>query len=140
MKTAPAAKSRRGAAIVMALVAMAVLTVILAVVTIQVYAQHVAARQRQHQLQATWLARAGVELAAGRLLTKGAAFREEHLELVADAKVIIVVEKTDDGSFTVTADAEVGIETMPGVVRTATARFRRVESEGIVRLQAIEPE
>lgn len=114
---------RRGAAIVMTLAVIGVVTVVLAVIAVQVFSQRMGARQRHNQLQAQWLARAGVEWAASRLLEKSDAFKEEHAGLVPDSKLRIVVEKTADGSFQVTAEAEVGLEELPVVTRTSIGAF-----------------
>jgi hypothetical protein len=128
---------RKGVALVMALVVMAALAVVLSVVTLQIVSQRQLVRQRQRQLQAEWLARAGVELAAARLLEKPAGFVEETAELLPDTKVRIVVEKLDQDSYTVSVEAEVGPAEDAVVVRTASARFRRTDSDGVIRLQAV---
>ena len=89
------------------------------------------------QFGVEWLARAGVELAAARLLEKPAAFTEEHRDLVPDGKVRTVVEKTDPDIYSITAEAEAGQQDRTPVVRTASARFRRTEIGGAVRLEAL---
>ncbi len=130
---------RRGMALVAALVAVAALSVILSVVTVQLLAQRQALDQRHNQLQAEWLARAGVELAAARLLDKPAAFTEENRELVPSASVRIVVEKAGPDLYSVQAEAKVGSRERV-VVRTAHGRFRRTTSGGSVRLENQPPE
>ena len=127
---------RPGVAIVTAIVVISVVTIILAVIAVQVFSQRMAARQRHNQLQAQWLARTGVEWAAARLLEKPDPFSEDQSGLVSDSRLHIVVEKTDDGNFLVTAEAEVGLEERPIVVRMANARFHRTEVDGVVRVQA----
>ena len=131
-----AGEGRQGVALITALIAMAVLTVILSVVTLQVVRQHNYVRQRQRQLQADWLTRAGVEVAAARLLQSPAGFSDDKQELAADTKVRIVVEKTDADSYLVTVEVQVGLEG-PTVTRGASARFRRTDAGGMVRLQRI---
>lgn len=128
---------RNGSALVLALVAMAAAALILSVVAVQITSHRAMLRQREHGLQAEWLARAGVELAAARLLEKPAAFTEENRDLVPDGKVRVVVEKTDPDMYSVTAEAEVGQQDRTPVVRTASARFRRTEAGGTVRLETL---
>jgi type II secretory pathway component PulK len=129
-------RSRQGFALVVALVVMAVLSVLLSVVTVQVVSQRKLLVQRQRQLQAEWLARAGVEIAAARLLEKPEAFSDDKVKLLDDAKVRIAVEKAGSTTFDVKVDVEVGAKDESQVVRTLTARFEREEKEGRFFLQA----
>jgi hypothetical protein len=131
---------RKGLALVTALVVMAALAVILAVVGAQIVAQRQTVNQRHRQLEAQWLARAGVELAAARLLEKPDAFTKENLQLVSNSKVRIVIEKLAQDLYAITAEAEVGPADEPTVIRTATGLFRRTDSDGVVRLQALPQE
>jgi type II secretory pathway component PulK len=133
------AAPRKGLALVVALAALAALTTILSVVTLQLLAARQALGRRHHQLQADWLARAGLEQAAARLLESPAAFTEDNRELVPDARVHIVVEKVGADLYAVTAEAEVSLHARK-VVRTAHARFRRTASGSAVRLDNLSPE
>jgi Tfp pilus assembly protein PilX len=128
---------RQGVALVLAMVVMAVLTVVLSVMAVQVVSQRQMVRQRHKQLQADWLARAGVELAAARLLQNPGGFNEVRNELVPDAILRVHVEKTDGDEYLVTADATVSAEEGSPVERTASARFRRIERDGVVHLEAL---
>jgi hypothetical protein len=128
---------RAGVALVMALVAMAALAVILSVVTRQIVAQRQVLDQRHRQLQAEWLARAGVELAAARLLNDPSPFSEEKQDLLPDAKVHIAVEKTGQDLYTVKVEAVLGAKEETPMARTANRGFRRVANDGEVRLQAL---
>jgi type II secretory pathway component PulK len=127
-------------AIMIALAVLASLSVILSMTAVQIVAQRRTLNQRHHQLQAEWLARAGVELAAARLLEKPAAFTEEQRDLVPESKVRIAVEKTGEDVYRVTAEAAVNLQDGPAVARTANGRFRRTVSDGTVRLEALAPE
>ena len=128
--------SRRSAvAVIAVIVAMSVLTIILTVVTLQIVTQRQVVRHRQRQLQADWLARAGIEHAAARLLDSPAAFTDDKQDLLPDTKLSITVEKSAGDVYVVTADAKVGVEGTP-VVRTSSVRFRRTQSGGTVRLTA----
>jgi len=122
----------------MALVLMAVLTVILSVVTMQIVSQRQLMAQRQRQYQAQWLARAGVELAVARLLKTPVGFKEVNTGLLPDAKVHITVEKTEPDLYLVTAECTLGpVEDKP-MVRTAQERFRRIEQANNIVLRKIE--
>ena len=131
---------RQGVALVMALVVMAILAVILTVVTRQIVSQRHTLHHRHRQLQAEWLARAGVELAAARLLEDPTAFAQENHDLLPDAMVRIVVEKAGQDMYTVTVEAELGPKDEALMVRTSRSRFRRAESDGAIRLQALQSE
>jgi type II secretory pathway component PulK len=127
-------------ALIAALVAMAILAVILTIVTVQVVKQRQMITQRHRQLQADWLIRAGIESAAARLLESPAAFRDDKQEIAPNSKVRIVVEKSGPDLFAVTVEAEVGVEEGPVVARSGTRHFRRSETGGVVRVQAILPD
>ncbi|HWY85229.1 MAG TPA: cell division protein FtsL [Gemmataceae bacterium] len=131
---------RQGIALVMALVVMAILAIILTVVTRQIVSQRHTVHQRHRQLQTEWLARAGVELAAARLLDNPADFVQENHDLLPDATVRIVVEKAGQGLYTVTVEAELGPQDEALMVRTSHGRFRLANSDGAIRLQALRPE
>lgn len=126
---------RKGIALIMAIMLMAVLTVILTVVTLQIVSQRQVVRQRQRHLQADWLARAGIESAAARLLDSPAAFTDDKQE--PETKLHIVVEKSDADLYLVTVEAQVGLEGAP-VARAASARFRRTDRDGVIRLEAVD--
>ena len=131
---------RRGAILIMAIVAMAVLSVVLTVLVAQVVAQRQMVRQRHRQLEAEWLARAGVELAAARLLQSSNAFDDAKQVLLPDSKVRILVEKAEGESFNVTVEAEVGLADGRSVRRDVTSRFRRTEKDGAVKLERVSAE
>ena len=128
---------RNGAALIMALVAMAIITIVLSVITAQVVAQRQSVRHRQRQLQAEWLARAGAEWAAARLLQKGEAFSDDQQQLAPDSKVRISVAKTEQNRFDVTVDATVGLNEGRPVARTLSIRFLRTEKENVATLKSI---
>ncbi len=127
---------RKGFALITALIVMAVLAIVLTVVTMQIVAQRNLLRQRERQLQADWLARAGVELAAARLLDSPMEFSEERSDLAPAGKVKIDVKKSAD-VFVVSAEAEVGLAGEKAVIRAAIGRFRRTDSGGVIRLQTV---
>lgn len=129
--------ARKGMALITALVVMAVLAIILSVVTMQVVSQRRTIQQRTRQMQADWLARAGVELAVARLLESPVAFMDDKQQLQPDAKLRITVEKSGADLFTVTAAATVGAKDEPLVARTASGLFRRTDKGGVVRIEPV---
>ena len=137
MKSAAHRRGRRGAALIMALVALACVTIVLSTITAQVVSQRLTVRRQERQRQAEWLARAGVELAAARLLDSPAPFVDDKQELIGDSKLRIAVEKADKDSFAVKVEAQVGLAEGRTVVREASARFRRTDKGGAVRLETI---
>ena len=130
-------KRRKGASLLMALVVMAVLSVLLTVVTVQVMSRRQQVRQRQRQLQAEWLARAGVELAVGRLLDNPAVFTEENRDLLPEAKVRITLEKSAKEIYTISSEAELTPKDESPVARTMRGHYRRTDSGGVIRMLAV---
>jgi len=126
---------RNGAALIMAIIAMAAISVLLAVMAAQIVTQRQMVRQRHQQLQAEWLVRAGVEYAAARLLDSPSAFSDDKQELAPDSKLSIVVTKAGADAYEVSIDAKVGVSNGHAVVRTTNARFRRSDKDGTIRLE-----
>lgn len=137
MNTNPTSRNRKGIALLMTIVAMAVITIILSVITAQILAQRQMVRQRHRQLQTEWLARAGVEFGAARLLENPTAFVDDKQELTPDSKLRIAVERAEADSFVVTSEAQVGLADGPVVVRTTTKRYRRSDNAGLIRLAVV---
>ena len=125
---------RRGITLILALVLMATLTVIFAVLTIEVVSQHRMLAGRQRQLQASWLARSGVELAVARLLEKPGAFVEDNKDLLPDALVRVEVKEAEKDKFLINVDVRLGEEDERPVAATTSRRFRRTEGDGTIRL------
>jgi hypothetical protein len=120
-------------------VALAVVSVVSAAVTWQCLASRRLLDRRQHQLQAESLARAGVELAADRLLTDPAGYRGESVELIPGAQVRIEV-RADEGAadvFRVTSEARFPKDGRDSVRRSARRSFRRTSKGGQVRLEVV---
>jgi type II secretory pathway component PulK len=127
---------RKGLALLMALVAMATVTVLITVIGAQIVAQRSMARQRQRQLQAEWATRAGVEWATARLLQSAESFKDDKQELAPDSQVNIIVEKKGD-EFTVRVDVQVGMNDPHSVKRDVSRRLRRVEKDGRINIEII---
>ena len=67
---------RNGVALVTVLVVLAVVTLLFTVLTVRVLADRRVVDRRGQQLQAEWLARAGIELALERLPSQGQTYTE----------------------------------------------------------------
>jgi hypothetical protein len=131
--------SRRGSALLIAVVALALVAVVAAAVTWQCLAGRRLLDRRGNQLQAEWLARAGVELAADRLLADPAGYKGESVEPVPGARVRIEV-RADPGAadvFRVTSEARFPGDDRDTVLRSATRSFRRTSRGGQVRLEVV---
>jgi hypothetical protein len=100
------------------------------------------AERREHQLQAGWLARAGLELAAARLLGDPEGYAGESAEPVARSLVRVTVqrEKGSPDTFRVVSEARYPTDARGVVVRELTRRLRRVSEGGRVRLEVLPPE
>src|SRR5437660_8350332 len=119
--------SRRGIALLIALVALAVLVMIMAVVTWQGFASRRQLDRRENQFQSQWQARAGLELAAARLLADPAGYKGESVALIPRSEVRIEVQGVAGtaGVFRVTATARFPIDEPRPIERTLTRQFRR---------------
>ncbi len=133
--------ARRGIAAAWALVVLAVLTVVIGVITWQSVTGFRRADHRQAQLQALWLARSGVELAAARLLDNLTGYTGETLALIPRSQVRIEV-KTDpnqENTFLVTCEARYPTDERDSVLRSQSRRLRRVVEKDRVRLEVVAP-
>jgi type II secretory pathway component PulK len=123
-------------AILIAVVALAVVSVVAATLTWNSLAGRRLVERRERQLQAEALARAGVERAAARLLTDPASYRGETIELVPGSEVRIELKAAGE-VFDVTSEARFPKEGLESVKRTATRTFRRTSRDNQVRLEVV---
>jgi hypothetical protein len=95
--------------------------------------------QRQRQLQAEWLARAGLELAADRLLAGPSGYPGETVELLPGSQVRIEVRVEPEAPdvFRVTSEARFPKEGRESVRRSVTRSFRRTSRDNRVRLEVV---
>ena len=133
--------SRRGIAAVWALVVLAVLTVVIGIIASQGVAGLRRADHRHAQLQALWLARAGVERAAARLLDDPAGYTGETMTLIPRSEVRIVVrpDSEQEQTFLVTSEARYPTDERESVLQKQSRRLRRVVEKNQVRLEAVVP-
>ena len=89
-------RPRSGLALLWALIVLTVLGATTAAACWQFAAARRALEARQNRLQALWLARSGVEIAAARLLTDPDGYTGELVEPIPEAQVRITVQKDPD--------------------------------------------
>ena len=133
--------SRRGMALIGVLVALALVTALLAAIGVHLMANRRLAEHRQHQLQAEWLARAGVELGIARLLTDPDGYTGETVEPIPSSRVSIRVKKESGAAnhFDVVSEAIYPASSRDRVARSLKCRVRRVIDSGRVRIEVVPP-
>jgi hypothetical protein len=133
---------RPGIASVWALVVLAVLTVVIGVITWESVTGYRRADHRQARLQALWLARSGVELAAARLLADPAGYTGETLELIPGSQVRIEMKSdpAQKDTFLVTCEARYPTDARESVLQAQSRRLRRVVEKDRVRLEVVAPQ
>ena len=130
---------RAGMALMALVVTLAVLSVMLSATTWQIVAHRRTLERRFNQQQAVWLARAGIERAAGLLLADPGSEAGGSLELIPNSEVHITVQRepgTED-TFRVASESRFPADVSHPVIRTETRRFQRVIENGQARLSAI---
>jgi type II secretory pathway component PulK len=132
-----APRSRSGIVSIWVLIVLSVLTALSATVAWQFLAGRRVLRDRQNALQASWLARSGVETAAAHLLADSK-YRGETLELLPDSRVEVQVEALADDSYRIHATARMPASRQ-GHVRTSSRTFHRTEAGGKARLEVVSP-
>jgi type II secretory pathway component PulK len=114
-------------------VALAVLSIILGAATWQILAHRRTLQRQLNEGQAVWLARAGIERAAARLLADPSGYTGESPELIPHSQLRVTVQRAKDQAetFEVTSEARFPTDNPNPVVRSLSRRFRRaVEDEG----------
>jgi hypothetical protein len=124
------------------LVVLAVLTIVIGLVTWQSVTGLRQTDKRHYQIQARWLARAGVERAAARLLASPTGYSGETVALLPGSQVRIAVTKDKDrpDTFLVTCEARYPADGREQVVRSQSRRFRRAVDKDQVRLEVVAPD
>lgn len=103
--------SRRGVAIIWLLTVLVILTALMSAVTWQHFSGRRWTEGRQRQLQAQWLARAGIELAVARLLVEGNGSSVTSTTLLPGSEVTVTVQP---GPRPAIAASAVGAVASPG--------------------------
>jgi hypothetical protein len=121
-----------------AVVALLVVTVMIASITWQCLAQRRKLDQRANQLQADALARAGVEWAAARLLADPANYKGESIEPIPGSEVRIEVRaEPATNLFHVTSEARYPRDARNSVLRSVTRTLRRQAQGNEVRVEVV---
>jgi type II secretory pathway component PulK len=112
---------RRGVSMMWALVIITVLAMMAATAAWQCMAGRSGIDQRQHQMEALWLARSGAELAAEQLRANSE-YQGETVALHPDTTCVITVTKEADGRFRIHSIAR-SPESGPGSVSREITRM-----------------
>jgi hypothetical protein len=118
-------------------VTLTILSLLISAIGWQIAAHRRAVDHRQYALQATWLARAGVEHAAAKLLQGADGYHGETLALLPLSVVRIEVSSTDQDVFQISCDARYPTEVGDPVRRSITRQFRRAVDGEQVRLEPV---
>lgn len=102
--------SRRGIALLFLVMFLTIISVLLGSVSMQILVNRRVVEQRQNQLQATWLARSGLEVATARLRTDKK-YTGETLELLPDSQVRVQVDATKDKGTSITSEGKYRVST-----------------------------
>jgi len=128
---------RRGAAIIFAIGVLGALMVFTLTTTKYLTSARRIAENRFDRVQAHWLARAGIEMAAARILLKPDGYEGENLQLIPDSLVQLTITKDaqSEDTYRIVSDARFGMS------RPATARWiitrtiRRSSESGTTRIE-----
>jgi hypothetical protein len=131
--------SRRGViGSLWALLVLSVVIIFLSGITVQMLTNRRLVQRREYELQTTWLARSGVEAAAGRLLADPS-YEGETLEPLPKSRVVVKVSKGDrPGVFVVKSEATYPVEHRDLFRTTRTQRYQRTTEKGQVRLTPVQ--
>jgi len=130
---------------VVSLWAVVVLTIVgtmSGILTVQGLIQRRITEQRQQQLQALWLARSGLELAAQRLLTNPAGYEGETVELIprSQVRITVVAIKDQPGKYRVTSEARYPTDIKNGVLLTQQRTYQRSGEKDQARIVVLSEE
>lgn len=130
---------RRGIAIMAAVVALAILSLLMSAIAWQLLANRRMLLHREYQLQAENLARAGIEQAAADLLANSNEEFAKTLQLIPLSSVYVEVRVESDspGVFRVTCEARYPTDAADYVTRSVTRLIKRQVQEGKIQLQMV---
>jgi hypothetical protein len=136
MKQHTSTPRRRGVATIWAITVFAVVTTLTAVLTKQLLTDRQNIERRRQMAQTTWLARAGVELAAEHLLRDPDGYKGETIEPVPRSQLRIEVRTEKPDILLVTSEAHFPTDDR-AAVKTMTHRFRRTVDKGKATLETV---
>jgi len=136
-----ASPGRRGVALMAAVVTLAIIALMMSAIAWQIVASNRVLQHRTSELQAGWLARAGIEHAAAKLLKQSNGYRGETLELLTRSQVTIVIEDVAEipGAVRVTVEARYPTDSVAVVSRKQTRIFKRSVRDETVVLECVGP-
>jgi type II secretory pathway pseudopilin PulG len=134
-----ASQRRHGVALMAVVVTLVILAMMMAAVAWQIVATGRTLQHRHAELQADALARAGIEIAAARLLQQPLPDHEESLELIERSKVTWRVSARENApdAYEVTCEARYPNDSVSVVVRQQSRVFQRSARDGVTRLESI---
>ena len=128
MHSAGDVSPRHGVALVIVLAILSMISFFMVTITAQILSNRRTVEHRGQQLQAAWLARAGIERACSRLLSDPAKYTGESIELMPNSQLRIEIQpdpKSKD-TFLVTSEAFYPADNPHGVKRLLARRLQRV--------------
>jgi hypothetical protein len=133
-------RPRGGVTLLMVLVLLTLISVLMGLVTSQILANRRLVQHRHDELQAIWLARAGIELAADRILADPAGYKGESMQLIPKSRVRIEVQPVPPSanSVRVISEAQYPTGVSGAVTRSITCHVRFVTKGERVRIE-VEP-
>ncbi len=127
---------RPGFGLMALLIALGIVTILLGSITLQVLINRKTLARHERRLQALWLARAGLEVAAAKVLDGADDYTGETVTLMPAGTVRIQVQR-EKQIFRVTSEATYAInENMP-IVREVSRSYRLVGEGKQLRLVVI---
>src|SRR5262249_34257895 len=129
---------REGGAFVIIIATLALISAVMATTAWQMTASRRVLERRQAELQADWLARAGMEIAVAHLLSSPEQYRGESVEMIPHSQVHIEVAAVGNsaGEFQVVSEARYPTDSARPVTRSVRHRVRRVTEQGKARVKA----
>jgi hypothetical protein len=130
---------RRGIALVGALAALMLVSAMMASIGWHMAANRRMAEHRQDEIQAGWLARGGIELAAIGLLDAPDKYKGETAKPAPRSEVRVTVEREEGAKdvFRVVSEVRYHADVRTRVVRSIERRLRRVSDGSKVRIEVL---
>jgi hypothetical protein len=129
---------RRGAALIVLVITLALLGAIMAAIAFQMNAGHRILEQRGNELQADWLARSGIEIAISRIMAESSRYSGETIAIVprSQVRIGVVPEPGSPNDFRVKCEARYPDDTPQTVVRALEYRLRRLPKGNDMTIEA----
>jgi hypothetical protein len=130
---------RRGVAILWVLFVLALFSAVIGLSLKDFYANRTVLQQRQKRLQADWLARAGIEVGAARLLESDKPYQADLTDLLSGSRVHVSVElhPGSKSDYILSSEAVYPTSDPHPVRRSISRQLRRLVEKGSVRLEPI---